>query len=163
VSDPPDWLPPLQTLPDFGGDWSVYIEETYRRFRHDFVAFPVTLEGRRCLAGRDIGPDGKELTFWHIVSEGPEERTRTPDLRRCERISWPRALIEAMDAGSEHVRWWRTTRGRDRRLVIALEDFSYVVVLSERPTYFVLITAYAAEREHERVRLRRQYEKAQNG
>ncbi|MNH30689.1 hypothetical protein D3C79_909980 [compost metagenome] len=33
---------------------------------------------------------GKEATFWHMISEGNDEAERLPDLRRCERIRWPR-------------------------------------------------------------------------
>ena len=39
--------------------------------------------------GREMGQ-----TFWHMISLGKVESERTPELRRCERVSWPRPLIE---------------------------------------------------------------------
>jgi len=45
--------------------------------------------------------------------------------------------------------------------VIALEDFSYAVVLGIRRDYMLLITAYFVGDERGRRRLRRQYQNAQ--
>lgn len=36
--------------------------------------------------------DGKEATFWHMIQEGRIEEDRTPDIRRCERIRWPKPI-----------------------------------------------------------------------
>ena len=98
---------------------------------------------------------GKEATFWHIISEGDVESERLPDLRRCERIRWPRPMIEAIKFS--HIKWWRNKRKEEERIVIALEDFSYVVVLADRGEYVLLWTAYYVEQEHRRQKLRKEY------
>ena len=102
--------------------------------------------------GRNRVIDGKEAAFWHCTSEGDVEEERVPDLRRCERIGWPRRLIEAI--GTDRGRWWKERPGRTRRACVALADFSYLVVLEEMSTHCVLVTAYPVEKEHSRKKLR---------
>ncbi len=99
---------------------------------------------------------GKEATFWHIISEGEVESERLPDLRRCERIRWPCAIIEASKDGL--TKCWRTNRKGEERVVLTLEDFSYVVVLADRGEYVLLWTAFCVELEHRRQKLSREYE-----
>jgi len=148
----PDWLPDLLL---FHGDWSAYVEEVYQVFRQDFFIDCVRFRGRRVSVRREPLDQGKETGFWHAISEGKEEEERTPDLRRCERIRWIRALLEADTA---KVRIWKNRRGSDRRIVVALPDFSYVVVLADRGKYVLFITAYHVERERRRQKLRKEWE-----
>jgi hypothetical protein len=91
MSLPPDWLPELVTLQDYGGDWVRYLEAIYGHFRQDLVLTPPAYPGRRFALKRHPLVQGKEATFWHLISEGRVEADRLPDLRRCERIRWPRA------------------------------------------------------------------------
>lgn len=152
------WLPPLVCLPDFGGDWYRYIDAVYGFFQQDFLGSTPYLQGRRCAIRRGPVYDGKEASFWHLVSEGKIEDDRTPDLRRCERIRWPRPIIEAVRSG--RVRCWRSDRKGDDRIVLALEDFSYVVILSDCRTYVLLLTAYPIERVHRREKFRKEYDRS---
>ena len=101
-------------------------------------------------------PQGKEETFWHWISDGRVADARTPAMRRCERIRWPQATIEAIE--SDKVRVWRNVRGRNDRILIAVDDFSYVVVLDDREDYVLLWTAYFVERSHTRKKLAKEYE-----
>ncbi len=146
-----DWLPGLL---EFSGDWSSYVEEVYDAFSRDLLASPTRFRGRRVAVRRDPRDQGKEAGFWHAISEGPEEQERTPDLRRCERVRWIRALIECSDR--KKVRIWGVMRGSDRRVLIALKDFTYVVVLAVRKKYVLFITAYAVWQRHRREKLRRE-------
>ena len=99
---------------------------------------------------------GKEATFWHLISEGKEEENRIPDMRRCERIRWPRPMIESLE--TNQVRLWRNRRGNSQRIVIAIKDFSYVVILDERKDFVLLWAAYYVERPHSRRKLEKEYE-----
>ncbi|MGD1105344.1 MAG: hypothetical protein ABSA59_25135, partial [Terriglobia bacterium] len=79
------WLPPLVCLPDYGGDWNTYVEAVYRFFRQDFVVSEPQFQGKRCgLLNPQRRGDGREGTFWHLISEGNIENDRLPNLRRCE-------------------------------------------------------------------------------
>ena len=92
----------------------------------------------------------------HVISEGIAEDDRTPDMRRCERIGWIRPMVDSCQ--TDRVRCWRNMRNGRERIVIALPDFSYVVVLQENREYVMLWTAYYIETEHRRAKLRREFD-----
>ena len=149
------WLPPLVRLEDYGGDWSRYEDATYEYFWRDFVDSRPTFEGKRVGIVKEPRLNGKEFTFSHVVSKGPTEPDRLPDLRRYERIRWPRPMIEA--AYTERVNRWENQTRRDRRVLIAVRDFSYLVVLADRKTHVLLWTAYYIEHEKRRERYEQEY------
>lgn len=159
-----DWLPQFV---EFDGNWNAfdaYVELVYAAFVADFIARkPPEVNGKRISLRRHPEFQGKSFTFWHLVTEGKVEENRNPDVERCRRIRWPRALLErAMDRQS--LRVWKNKRGDDERVLIALPDFDYVVVLQEREDreeqrrYFLLLTAYPVDQEHRRGKLRREHE-----
>jgi hypothetical protein len=154
LPDDQTWLPQLIRLDDYGGSWGRYLDAIYSRFCNDFIATSPTLLGLSIRLMQHPPIDGKDVTFWHLTSEGPVEENRTPDFRRCERIAWPRAIIEAVGTG--RIKMWKNLRGRHKRIVLSLPDFSYVVVLEERKTYYILWTAYHVEHESRRFKLRRE-------
>lgn len=156
MSDRIDWLPPLLLMEDHEGDWDSYLEALYEVFARDFVRSRPPFRGRPLNLKRHPISLGKEATFWHFISEGKDEESREIDLRRCERIPWPRPIIEAVDAG--RVKCWSNSRGGETRHVLAVEDFSFVVVLADRGSFILPWTAYYVEHEHRRKKLRREYE-----
>jgi len=105
-----------------------------------------------------LASDGLEDRFWHLATEGQDEATRTPDPRRCERMAWPRALIEALASLHREVRAWDQDRPRQKTLLIGLDDFSYVVVLAAKNTHYLLITAFCVEHARRRDTYRREWE-----
>lgn len=155
-----DWLPELECLVDYGNDWQKYLERLYTLFRRDFVTSHPSLVGKPCEIKRDPIIRFMEAGFWHLITDGEVEEERLPALRRCERISWPRPLIEASSDGGK-VRTWRNKRGRgssQSRLLIALDDFSYLVVLADTGRSFLLITAYPIEHSSQSAKLAKEYE-----
>lgn len=147
-----EWLPELIL---FGGDWNDYIEQLYAIFRQDFVDSSPSFNNRRFAMKKHPVYKEKEATFWHLISEGKIEEERTPDFRRCERICWPRSIIET---GQLHdIKIWKNQRQGKTRVILALEDFSYIVVLDERVEYYLLWTAYPVERDHQRRKLEREW------
>jgi hypothetical protein len=105
--------------------------------------------------------DGKSATFWHFVTEGSIEADRIPVRERLERIAWPKAiLVEAGNDPSRVLVWanerCRSTHVKSTRWIVALYDFSYVVVLDEREDYVLPWTAYPVAEDHRRRKLRRE-------
>ena len=149
-------LPELLLLSDFGGDYARYEEAVYGRFQQDFVLTRLQFQGKRMGLKKHPLLNDKEATFWHFTSEGQVETERIPDMRRYERIAWPRHLIENSQAS--HVRYWRNQRGIQDNVLLAVEDFSYLLVLQDRGDYLLPWTAYCVEREHQRAKHRREYE-----
>ena len=152
----PDWLPRLVVLADYGGNWEKYVEALYAYFRADFVDDCPFFRGVRVGVKRYPTDQGKELTFWHVISEGADEYNRIPNMRRCERIRWPRPIVEH----SEHpdLKVWENKRKRETRVCIWFEDVEYLVVLAVRKGYMLLWTAYPVTRDHTRRKLLREYE-----
>jgi len=101
----------------------------------------------------------KTILFWHLIQEGQIEEERTPDLRRCERIGWIRAVIE--NEADPRVKVWENERlkdrGPDRRVILWLDE-EFLVVLGDRRTYWLLLTAYTTDRANRIEKLRREYE-----
>lgn len=153
----PDWLPQLVLFGDCGGDWPRYLEVLYDHFRRDFVNDKPSFQGVKLALKRHPVIDGKEATFWHFISEGDDEAERLPDLRRCERIRWPRPVIEAAD--SPDVKVWREARAGETRIHLWVESAEYLVVLAERRGYLLPWTAYPVVRDHSKANLRKRWER----
>lgn len=154
-----NWLPPLVLLMDSGGNWDAYLTRIYAYFRADFIDSRPVFQGKQMGLKRHPMLQGKEATFWHLIQTGSTEQDRTPDLRRCERIRWPRPMIEAFQ--TERVKCWRNERKGQKGIIIALGDFSYLVVLRERRNQVLLWTAYYVERDHQRRKHAREFQEAQ--
>jgi hypothetical protein len=161
MADAPEWLPPLVLLGDYGGDWDAYLNAIYAYFKRDFVDSKPAFEGRRLGLKRHPLTHEKEATFWHMIQEGRIEDERTPDLRRCERIRWPRPIIEHADEPA--VKAWRNQRGREERVCLWFEDEDYLVVLADRGGYILPWTAYLVEQPHRKRKLQKEYEDYRRG
>lgn len=157
----PAWLPPLVPFDDFHGDWGRYLEALYAAFQEDFCRVRPNFQGRPLHLKRQPISEGKEATFWHFIQEGQVEADRLPDFRRCERIRWPRPVIEA-HAVQDRIKLWcevRTGRGtgKEPRWHLTLPDFSYLVVLADRGDFLLPWTAYPVEQDHERRKLEKRW------
>jgi hypothetical protein len=156
MSDAPDWLPPLVKFSDYGGDWHAYLDAVYAWFKRDFIDSKPTFQGRRLGLKRLPVSHGKEATFWHMIQEGAVEEDRTPDFRRCERIRWPRPIIEH-DADPA-IKVWRNLRRGEERICLWFAQESYLVILADRGNYILPWTAYPVVQPHQQRKLEREYE-----
>jgi hypothetical protein len=154
------WLPPLLLLEDHGGDWAAYFQAVHAIFARDFEGARPHFRGKRMGLKRHPLIDGMCATFWHMVSEGKGESDRTPDLRRCERIAWPLAILVAADDEAKVVTWEERDPKRGSKILLALPDFSYLVVVDDRGDYVLPWTAYAVEQGHSRRKLEKRYRQA---
>lgn len=152
----PAWLPPKVLLSDFGGDWAAYEDALYRIFCRDFKQSKICFQGKRLGLKQHPMSGGKEATFWHFISKGDVEAQRMPDLRRCERIGWPRSIIER--SNDPAVKVWENDRQGEQRACLWLEEEEYLVVLTLRERYALPWTAYLVEIEHRKRKLRKEYE-----
>jgi len=156
MSTTPSWLPPLVLFSDYSGEWDAYLEALYRWFKQDFIDNKPVFQGRRLGLKRHPLTYGKEATFWHLIQAGEIEEERIPDLRRCERIRWPKPLIE--HDRDPKVKYWVSLKRGEDRIHIWLEEEDYVVVLADRKGFLLPWTAFLVTRQHTRVKLRREYE-----
>lgn len=156
MNDDQDWLPPLVLFNDYGGNWDAYLEALYDWFKRDFISSKPVFQGRRLGLKRYPMSYGKEATFWHMTSEGMDEENRTPDLRRCERIRWPKPVIEHSE--DPQVKYWVSVKRNENRIHIWLEKQDYVVVLADRKGFLLPWTAFMVTRDHTRKKLNKEYE-----
>ncbi len=156
MSDKPDWLPDLILFNDYGGDWQSYLDAIYDYFKQDFVDSKPVFQGRRLGLKRHPLTHGKEATFWHLIQEGAVEEDRTPDFRRCERIRWPRPIIEH-DADNT-IKVWTNQRKGEQRICLWFEQESYLVILADRGKYILPWTAYLVEQPHRQRKLQKEYD-----
>jgi hypothetical protein len=165
-AEAPDWVPPLIPFSEYDGAWEPFIEDVYAVFRASFVTDQPRFQGRWVRCRRDPIYDKKEAGFWHCTSDGETEDNRIPDIRRCERIGWIRAVIEhSTEAG---VDVWENERNGERRSLLWLrEEFLIVLAVRTRPRdgfqYFQLITAYCTVEEHRKRKLRKERDEFRRG
>jgi len=155
----PNWLPNLVFLEDFGGNWHSFFEAIYQEFERDFVDNKPTFRGKRLGLKRHPEYEGKSATFWHMISEGCKEQERTPDIRRCERIRWPKPVIE--NEYDSTLKVWVEKRGSNKRIHIWFEEEGYLVVLDDRRDFILPWTAFYVEREHQRRKYNKRFERNQ--
>lgn len=153
------WLPSLVEFTSYQGNWPDYLEAIYDIFVKDFVDTKPKFRGRRLGLKRHPVYDGKEATFWHLISKGNVESERTPDFRRCERIGWPAPIINNCSQ-KQHLKIWETPRNKERRITIWIESQDYVVILAERNGYILLWTAYLITYRHQKEKLAKSFEKS---
>ncbi|MDT8317881.1 MAG: hypothetical protein RQ824_07830 [bacterium] len=156
MTDSVNWLPDLVLLEDCQGNWEKYLNLLYDYFKKDFLESSPYFEGQRLGLKKHPKSDGKEATFWHIIQEGQVEEDKIPDLRRCERIRWPRPVIES--AGDSAIKVWRNERKGENRICLWLESEEYLVVLADRTKYILPWTAYMVTKPHQTRKLQREYE-----
>jgi hypothetical protein len=147
------WLPDLVLNP---GSWEEYVEILYKYYIEDFVNNKPTFRGQKLSVKRHPEIDGKDITFWHIISEGKDPDNRVPNFRRCEKIRWPKPIIE-----HEHepdIKVWQNRRKNEQRICIWFEDQEYLVVLAKRTTYILFWTAYPVTRNHTKQKLKKEYQ-----
>jgi hypothetical protein len=148
-------LPELVELSQFGGDFHKYLDAVYEIFKQCFIDQRPVYRGIRLGLKKHPQFQNKEATFWHMTSEGEDEETRTPDLRRLERIKWPSELIN----NSEHpyLKVWENQRKDKTNILIYHEGEDYLVVLRKAKDYIIPWTAYLVTYPFRKQRLMKEY------
>lgn len=159
MSEPtlPVWLPELILMEDYSGNWQAFFDAIYQTFCEDFVDDKPSFRGQRLGLKRHPEYDGKSATFWHMISDGKVEDDREPDIRRCERIGWPRPSIE--NEASDDIKVWSEKKGSDCRILLWNEAACYLVVLNKRKDYILPWTAYTVEYNNQKRKLNKRWER----
>ena len=99
-------------------------------------------------------------TFWHLITKGPIEAQRQREFPRCERIRWPRPIIENGHT-PPNVRVWENTRhtkkGIQNRICLCYGNWEYLVVLDKRNGFLLPWTAYPIEWDPDKIKLEKEY------
>jgi hypothetical protein len=152
-------LPQKIYLSDFGGDYRKFIDTIYAVFYRDFIKHKSKFGSH--ILGLKFNPiyQDRAYTFYHMTHEGKVEDDRTPDLRRCECMTWARPVIENTEKWN--LKFWRQERRGKQRICILVEnsnDVDYVVILDVRSTYILLWTAYVVEYKNDKQKKEKEYQ-----
>lgn len=130
----------------FRGDMNAYKEALYKIFCRDFVNNDIYFQGKKVDIIHEKFFEGKERSFWHIISEGDEDINRTPISWRAETLAWAKPLIEEDGDCSEYRKWVKFHDKTNRnRYYIWCVAINYMVILEYRDSYYKLITAYPVQ------------------
>lgn len=153
MTNKPNWLPNLVL---FNGDWAKYEEILYAYFKDDFIDNrPKKFMGLRIGLKKYPKYKNKEATFWHFISEGKIETERVPDLRRCERIRWPKPIIENTE--DNKIKVWENIRGNEKNICLCYGDWEYLIILRKRKDYILPWTAYCPHTNKTKLKWQREY------
>jgi hypothetical protein len=139
-------FPDLIYFEDFQGDFKNYFDRVYQIFSAHFLKYNPNFQGVKVTAPRYPEVDGLSRTFYHITHQGDDEQNREPDIRRMERIRFPKFMIEIHPHAELLV--WEKEIGRDTRIHILNVAESYLLVLNKRKDYLLLWTAFYIEQSH---------------
>jgi hypothetical protein len=125
--------------------WKVYLDLIYKVFLKEIIDGGLQFNGLPVRCRYEPPCDDKHAGFWHLITEGPIEANRTPDLERCARIRWISWII-ANANNPAVIRCWENIRPTDRgsktRIPLWFVEGNFAVILEKRPGYFLLITSY---------------------
>lgn len=151
---PAGWLPAI--IP-FSENWYKYLLFIYSKYEADFVQTTPRFKGINIGVKREPRTQGMDWAFWHIIQTGKNEESRIPDLRRCERISWPRPIIENCEEGC--IKIWENIRDGKPRICIWYEEIRYIVILIKKKAGACFLTGYPIDRPHTERKIKQEYEK----
>lgn len=144
-TDPALGLPEPFTVRGFEGSLGEYVEWLEWQYRAMVHTPGISLWGKPLSAWGVITKDGRDELFWHLITTGRAHEGRKLDLKRCANLPLVWDLLERLGAGDPRACWWCDTR---RRIMVAPLDFTFLVVLRDRPECFYLETAYPVGRRH---------------
>lgn len=150
-------IPDIIELSSFDGDYGKYEEAVYSLFCKDFNNQDLFFRGLKIGHKEHPKYKDKSATFWHIISSGPDEADRSPDLRRYERISWPFYILKQCIDQCDQLLVWENIRHGETRILIFCQNIDYLVVLSKRNNYLVFWTAYPVTYPHTKRKLLKEY------
>jgi len=135
-----------------GGDYSAYIEMLYEFFGADFIESMPRFQRNDVDFSGKAKEDGKERTFWHIITEdskhmprGSNKPERNIDLKRAERIRWIKEIIENYtDPSIKH--WVEIQDNQKRHYLWYREEFLVILGQQHAYPYYILITAFYVSR-----------------
>lgn len=151
------WLPARLDRASFADDAALEAA-AWAAFQQDFAITP-GFRGEDVIVDRTphkARPD-REHTYWHAVTEGEPEETRTaPETERLERVPWTRPVIENEACPQSSIKVWSNRRGSSTHICIWFNRINYLIVLKRLRTNYLLKTTYSPQSRRVR-QLHREY------
>ena len=151
----PLWLPALSPYVSDGNPDS-YEKQLYECYLNSFVRSETRWRGLKIVINQDPrDAKGRDWSYRHLTTIGVDPK-RQFDQPRAERLPWIKPMLEA---SAPHVVTWAQP---NRRIVVALPDFFYIVILDRlsRGDAALLVTAYPVQRPKKRQEYSDEYQRA---
>ena len=134
-------------------------ESLYHIFSQDFKTTQPVYQGVKIWYFPEM-EEGKEVIFWHLTHrEDKETRERFPDLRRCERLSWVRSIIDNHEK-SDVKAWDFKEADNSIKTYIWLCDLDFLVILKKYPNNSRrIITSFYIDQPHTIRKLQKKFQK----
>ena len=161
------WLPELidSSVPNM--TYSEFIEQIYAIFLEYYLdSSQLFFLDRRVSYKKHPQINDRHHLFYHLTTSNYEftaagEDNRLPNIERCERIKWPKAIIENYlcieTCECQKLKVWRMKEKNEYRIKILFEDFNYLVVLAERSDYYLIWTGFHIDKKHRVDKYKKQY------
>jgi len=117
------WLPP-EIIKQENQSEADYIDLLYDHFMNDFITTKPSFRGISLALKKHPKRDNKEATFWHMITKGEKELTRTIDYSRSEKLPWIKPTIE--NESRPEVLVWENKRKCEQRIVLWIKSKDYV-------------------------------------
>jgi len=162
------FLPPIviHSTPMVEQDLALHVYTTV--FVPDFIDSVPDYQGNPLSVKMKPFRNGYCATFWHMITEGPDENNRIILPDRCYKLPWVKAVISNCTDPSVVI--WENTRGKNTRICLwynrsdgILKPDSYLVVLEKRiessgRVVYLPWTAYPVDRAHTARKLEKEYQ-----
>lgn len=143
-------------------DFREYEDKLYRIFVSLYETNTIFFKGFRIFM-KHYPPEYSEKSgLYHLIYENfqhtGDELDRLPSLRRCERITWARTIIDFCPKRCDEILIWENIRKNKKNILLFCPAVNYLVVLGQRKDYLLLVTAYPVEHEHRKAQLLKEYD-----
>ncbi len=106
--------------------------------------------------------DGIEYdwTFHHIITKENQnnDNIREFNIARAERIKFPKLYIDDHQTSLSNYKIWSRTKNNETKYYISDNNYDYLVILSQRKNYIMLLSAFPIETNHYKYKLKKEYE-----
>lgn len=134
-----------------------FLNYIYKIFNKDFQINIIKFKGQKVtLRKRPSGTLNEieyDWTFHHIITTDKGEE-RVFDKDRAERIKFPGSFIK----NEAKLLGWSSFKNNEKRYYISDPNFEYLVILSQRNDYILLLTAYNTSYNNTKRKLKKAYE-----
>jgi hypothetical protein len=157
------WLASIVKLETYG-TWENYVKILYEIYENDFIKNQPLYNSIKV---RPVGQNlenNMQITFWHIIQKAidpdkPSEKDREPDLKRCERIPWPKNIIDN-HITSRLKTWIEKNRGQSRVSILCEgKSHDYLVILIDKVKRVYLLTAFPIFDNITRMKYKKRWER----
>jgi len=159
------WLPDYFDYPDWN-NYRQYEENLYNLFKIQIINGNLSFLNKRISIKRYPIENNKEEAFYHCTCKDYyNTHDRKPDPERMIRLPWLAPLIKNYNCNEDccedkPLKWKKKYKSKNYRYYLYFRN--YLVILEDRPSYFLLITAFYVEDEYYDRGLRSNAQKTEN-